>query len=114
MTVPAEPHPAGGPAPQPADPSSPQPGRHRLDPMLLVLLGVAAGIAVAVLHHPRSGMFVVAAALGLGAALRLVLRPRRAGSLVVRNRRLDVLALAMLAAVVAVLAAVTPFPSGQG
>jgi hypothetical protein len=42
-----------------------------------------------------------------------VLRPRDAGSLVVRNRRLDVFVLAGLAIALAVVAAVTPFPSAR-
>ena len=40
-------------------------------------------------------------------------RPRDAGSLVVRSRRLDVLVLAGLAIALALVAAVTPFPSGR-
>ena len=89
----------------PPDPPAP---RRRLDPLLLVLAGVAAGIAVAALRHPRAGMYVVAAALAGGALARLLVRPRSAGSLVVRSRQVDVLVLAALAASVAVLAAVTP------
>ena len=50
--------------------------------------------------------------LALGAVLRLVLRPRQAGSLVVRSRQVDVLMLTGLAVAVGVMAAVTPFPSG--
>jgi hypothetical protein len=45
--------------------------------------------------------------------LRLVLRPRAAGSLVVRSRQLDVLVLMTLAITTGVLAAVTPFPAGR-
>ena len=82
--------------------------------MLLVLLGVGIGIAVAALHQPQPGMFVIAATLAIGGVLRLLLRPRDAGSLVVRNRHLDVAVLFGLAVAVAVLAAVTPFPAGRG
>ena len=85
----------------------------RFDPSLAVLLGVAAGVGVAANRHPQIGLFVVAASLAVGAALRLLLRPRAAGSLVVRRRHLDVLLLGGLAAAVAVLAAVTPF-RGKG
>jgi hypothetical protein len=46
--------------------------------------------------------------------LRLVLRPRQAGSLVVRSRQVDVVILGGLAVAVGVMAAVTPFPSGSG
>jgi len=80
--------------------------------MLFVVAGVAAGVAIATLHHPQPGLFVVAGALGIAAVLRLLLRPRSAGSLVVRSRHVDVLVLALIAAVIAVLAAVTPFPPG--
>jgi hypothetical protein len=59
-------------------------------------------------------MYVVAGALGLGALLRLVLRPRAAASLVVRGRHFDVFVLAALAAAIAVLAAVTPLRGGAG
>jgi hypothetical protein len=41
----------------------------------------------------------------------LVLRPRDAGSLVVRSRQVDVVLLTALAAAIAVLALVTPFPA---
>lgn len=81
--------------------------------MLGVILGVAAGVAIAAARHPQPGMYVVAAALGLGAVLRLFLRPRAAGSLVVRSRQLDVLVLATLAIAIGVIAAVTPFPAGR-
>lgn len=105
-----------GDAGAPADPSlgTRPPARRLPDPLLLVLAGVAAGILVVALHHAQAGLYVVAASLGAGALLRLVLRPRDAGLLVVRNRRLDVLMLAGLAIGLAVMAAVTPFPSGRG
>jgi hypothetical protein len=79
----------------------------------VVFGGVVAGVLVAALDHSQAGLYVVAAALGVGAALRLVLRPRDAGSLVVRSRRLDVLVLAGLAVALGVIAAVTPFPPGR-
>jgi uncharacterized membrane protein len=90
------------------------PARRRIDPLLVVVVGVGAGILVAALHRPQAGMFIASAALAVGAALRLVLRPRQAGSLVVRSRQVDVLILAGLAVAVGVMAAVTPFPSGGG
>jgi len=55
-------------------------------------------------------MLVIAGTLAVAAVLRLVLRPRAAGSLVVRSRQVDVVVLAVLAAAVGVLALVTPFP----
>jgi hypothetical protein len=90
-----------------------RPVRRRPDPLYGVILGVAAGVVIAAAHHPQPGMFVVAAALAVGAALRLVLRPRAAGSLVVRSKQVDVLVLAVLAVTIGVFAAVTPFPAGR-
>jgi hypothetical protein len=86
----------------------------RPDPLLLVLAGVVTGVVMAAVHRPQPGMYVVSGALALGALLRLVLRPRAAGSLVVRSRQVDVATLTLLATAVGVIAAVTPFPSGQG
>lgn len=74
---------------------------------------VAAGLIVAGLHQPQVGMWIVCGALATGAVLRLFLRERDAGSLVVRIRRLDVVMLAGLAIALGVFAAITPFPSGQ-
>jgi DUF3017 family protein len=86
-----------------------RPVRRRPDPILGVIAGVAVGIGIAAAHHARPGMYVVAAALALGAVLRLFLRPRAAGSLVVRSRRVDVMALLALAVAVASITAATPF-----
>lgn len=91
----------------------PEPGR-RIDPLVGVTALAAVGIVVAALHHPQVGMWIVCAALAAGAVLRLVLRERDAGSLVVRVRRVDVVVLAGLAVALGVLAAVTPFPTGKG
>lgn len=67
------------------------------------------GIVLAAAHHAQPGMYVVAGALAVGAVLRLVLRPRAAGSLVVRSRRVDVATLLVLAVAVASITAATPF-----
>jgi hypothetical protein len=91
----------------------PRPKR-RFDPLAGVTVLVAAGLIVAAAHQPQIGIWIVCAALAGGALLRLVLRERDAGSLVVRFRRLDVLVMAGLAIALGVLAAVTPFPSGKG
>jgi Protein of unknown function (DUF3017) len=101
-----------GPVDRPTAPLS-APSR-RLEPLALVVLVVGIGVVIAALHHPRPGMFVAGAGLALGALLRLVLSPQRAGLLVVRQRRLDVVVLVGLAVALTVLAAVTPFPAGQG
>jgi Protein of unknown function (DUF3017) len=88
--------------------------RRRIDPLLVVVGLVAVGLVVAALHQPQVGMWIVCGALAVAAVLRLVLRERDAGSLVVRIRRLDVLVLAGLAIALGVFAAVTPFPTGSG
>jgi hypothetical protein len=93
------------------EPGAPQ--RHR-DPLLAVVLIVAAGIATLTLHRLRAGMYVIAAGLAVAAVLRLLLRPRAASSLVVRSRHVDVMVLAALAVAIAVLAAVTPLSGGAG
>jgi succinate dehydrogenase/fumarate reductase cytochrome b subunit len=93
--------------------TQPPPPRRRLDPLVAIVAVVVAGVVVATLHHPQIGMWIVCAALGVGALLRLVLRERDAGSLVVRIRRLDVAVLGGLAVALGVLAAVTPF-HGKG
>jgi hypothetical protein len=90
-----------------------EPVRRRIDPILAVIAGVAVGVVIATAHHPQPGMYVIAVALAAGAVLRLVLRPRSAGSLVVRSRQLDVLVLLSLAVAIGVIAAVTPFPAGR-
>lgn len=96
----------------PAVPLSPP--RRRFDPLAVIAAAVAVGVLIAALHHPRTGMFVACGALGAGGVLRLVLSPRNAGLLVVRKRRVDVVVMLGLALALGVLAAVTPFPAGQG
>lgn len=88
--------------------------RRRLDPLIAVIAVVTVGVLVAAFHRPQTGMYVAAAGLAAGAALRLMLPEREAGLLVVRRRRVDVVVLASLAFALGVLAAVTPFPHGQG
>jgi hypothetical protein len=100
------------------EPASPltelaRPVRRRPDPLLAVIAGVTVGVILAATRHAQVGMYVVAVALAVGAVLRLVLRPRMAGSLVVRSRQVDVLVLVTLALAIGVIAAVTPFPAGR-
>jgi hypothetical protein len=78
-------------------------------PALVVVAVGVAGIVAAAQHHWRKGLYVVAAALALGALLRLVLPTRRAGTLAVRTKPVDVATLLLLGAGVALLAgAVAP------
>jgi succinate dehydrogenase/fumarate reductase cytochrome b subunit len=94
---------------------APPPGpNHRLDPLGFVVAIVLVGVIFAAVHHAQTGMYIVCAGLGLGSVARLVLSPRNAGSLVVRGRRVDVVVMAGLCIAIGVLAAVTPFPAGQG
>jgi hypothetical protein len=107
--------PPGQPPGHPPDPlpdHAVAPGRVRRspDPLLLVLAGLAAGVGLVVDRDVRSGLYVCAASLAAAAVLRLALRPRAAGNLVVRSRHLDVAVLLAVAVAVGVLAAVTPFP----
>jgi hypothetical protein len=81
---------------------------------MAVVVVVAAGIAVVTLHQLRPGLYIVAAGLGAAAALRLLLRARAAGSLVVRSKQADVVVLGALAVAIAVLAAVTPLSGSLG
>lgn len=99
-------------APDPIQPTPPR-VRRRPDPLAFVVIVVAVGIAIAALHHARTGMLVAAGGLAAGALLRLLLRERDAGSLIVRKRHVDVVVLAGLAVALGVLAAVTPFPTGS-
>jgi hypothetical protein len=110
MTEPSAPGP-GDPIETPVDPVR---VRRSPDPLLLILTGLAVGVGLIVDHRVRTGLYVCAGSLVAAALLRLVLRPRAAGSLVVRGRQVDVAVLAAAAAAVAALAAVTPFPRSSG
>lgn len=73
-----------------------------------VLLTVAASVVVTVRWDFRFGGYLLAAALGLAAALRALLPERYCLGLLVRSRRVDVLISTVLAVGVAVLARVVP------
>jgi hypothetical protein len=80
-------------------------------PYAVVLAGVVAGLVwmwLGSTAQVRPGMAVVAAALLLGAVLRLVLPECRAGLLVSRHRVNDVLMLAFLGAAILVVAISLP------
>ncbi|MFL6239969.1 MAG: DUF3017 domain-containing protein [Actinomycetes bacterium] len=83
------------------------------EPLVLVLAACAVGLWLVWVHHPRKGLGTIALGLAAAAVLRLVLPPRDAGLLVVRNRLFDVGVLLVMAGVVVVLAVVQHFP-GNG
>lgn len=79
-------------------------------PLLVVVGGVLAGLAVAWLGERtwRVGCLLVGAALVVGAVERLVLPERDAGLLQVRGKAFDVAVLALTGVAVLVLAVVVP------
>ena len=98
---------------EPPDPVVPR-RRWRLpilsEPLVFILAAVAAGLWLVAVQHPRKGLATIALALAVAALLRLVLPPRDAGLLVVRNRFVDVSVLLVMSALVVVLAVVQHFP----
>jgi hypothetical protein len=81
-------------------------------PALAVLLVVALGIGVAGLSHWHAGTFIVGLGLLLAAGLRLTLRERQAGFLVVRSRGFDAAVLLVLGFALVALANTIPQPTG--
>lgn len=81
-------------------------------PYLLVLAGVAAGLAVAVggSRYAGRGTAVAGGSLLLAALARLVLPQRRAGLLASRSKSLDVLAFLVLGGGLLALGLVLPQP----
>ena len=79
-------------------------------PTLAVLAVVAAGLAVGALvdNGWRPGAFLVGLALLLAAGLRLTLRERQAGFLVVRSRGFDSAVLLVLGFALVLLANTIP------
>ncbi len=80
-------------------------------PLILVTLGVMAGLTWVGLHHFKRGSVLIALALLFGAVLRLFLTDRQAGMLAVRNRTIDVLTLGGLGFTIAAAAVIVPPPS---
>jgi hypothetical protein len=83
-------------------------------PTLAVLAVVAAGLAVGALvdNGWRPGAFLVGLALLLAAGLRLTLRERQAGFLVVRSRGFDSAVLLVLGFALVLLANTIPAARG--
>jgi len=79
-------------------------------PTLAVLAVVAAGLAFGALSHDgwRLGAFVIGLGLLLAAGLRLTLRERQAGFLVVRSRGFDAAVLLVLGFALVALANTIP------
>ncbi len=81
-------------------------------PYLIVLCGVAAGLALIWqgTHYVRPGTLTVAGALFVAVAARVALPEQRAGFLASRRRSIDVTALAILAVGLLVAGLVLPIP----
>jgi hypothetical protein len=115
---PTQPEHRPGPGSQPTQPdhppgpgSPPTPRRRRWpDPGLGAIIAVGVGLLLVWLHHPRMGLYFIAAVLAGLAGLRLLLPARTAGLLVVRGRSFDVAVLGLLAVGMFVIASVTHFP----
>lgn len=82
----------------------------RLWPLMIVVVGVLAGLAIAYLGDTswRLGGLVVGASLGVGAVVRLGLPSREAGLLQVRSKAFDVAVLALIGAAIVTLAVAVP------
>ena len=79
-------------------------------PLLLVAVGVLAGLVLAFLGPAtwRPGSMVIGASVVLGALLRLVLPTRDAGLLQVRSRAFDVALMLLVGVAIIALAVVVP------
>jgi len=93
--------------------SRPSPGAARSSrqwPLVVVVVGVLAGLVVAWLGTTtwRLGCVLVGLALLVGAVERLVLGDREAGLLQVRGKGFDVVVLSLLGLAVVTLALVVP------
>ena len=77
-------------------------------PLAVVLVALSGALVFLGLGRWRSASLMIAGAAGLAALLRLVLRARVAGLLVVRRRWIDVVGLASIAVAIAALAFLVP------
>lgn len=97
--------------PPPTDPPPSRPLRANW-PFAVVCAGVLAGLGVVVvLDRFRRGTLVMAAAVLLGAWLRVLLPERQVGLLRVRGRLFDTATLLVLGVGLSVVALVVPPPS---
>jgi hypothetical protein len=83
-------------------------------PLLVVVVGVAVGLALALVGPSgwRLGCVVVGSSLGVGAVERLALPRNEAGLLGVRSKPFDVAVLAVAGAAIIALAILVP-PGGH-
>jgi hypothetical protein len=79
-------------------------------PLLIVVIGVLAGLVVSFLGEStwRLGCLLIGASLGVGAVERIALASRDAGLLQVRTKAFDVTVLAVAGAAIIALAIVVP------
>ena len=79
-------------------------------PLLIVVIGVLAGLVVSFLGEStwRLGCLLIGASLGVGAVERIALPSRDAGLLQVRTKAFDVTVLAVTGAAIIALAIVVP------
>lgn len=84
--------------------------RFRDWPILIVLVGMAAGLTYTGMHHFKRGSVIVGAFVCLGALLRLVLPERLVGLLAVRSRAVDVIIMFVLGLAIAAVTYVVPPP----
>ena len=81
-------------------------------PTVAVLAVVLAGLGILALDRWRAGAFVIGLGLLLAAGLRLTLRERQAGFLVVRSRGFDAAVLLVLGFALVALANTIPAAGG--
>jgi hypothetical protein len=79
-------------------------------PLMVVLVGVAAGLAIALVGESswRLGCLVIGGSLGVGAVERIALPSREAGLLQVRSKAFDAGMLIVLSATIVALAVLVP------
>ena len=79
-------------------------------PLVVVLVGVVAGLVIALVIESgwRLGCLVIGGSLGLGAIERIALPSREAGLLQVRSKAFDAGMLLVLGAAIVALAVVVP------
>jgi hypothetical protein len=79
-------------------------------PVVLVLVGIVAGLVIALVWESgwRLGCLVIGGSLGVGAIERIAMPSRDAGLLQVRSKAFDVGMLTVLSVAIIVLALVVP------